>query len=115
VVAFRFLGLKKAPVEVVRALEDSSRDVRRWAALVLGEIGDPKSVEPLMATAADVKAERGLRADAIYALGRMRAKPAADLIEKLLPDPAFSAQAAVALYRITGKKVKEFPPGYNTD
>ncbi len=114
-VAFRFLKLKKAPAEVVRALDDSSRDVRLWAALVLGEIGDPNAVKPLMATAGDAKVERGLRANAIYALGRMRAKAAADLMEKLLADPALSAQAAIALYRITGKKVKEFPQGYNAD
>ncbi len=40
IVAFRFLKLKKAPPEVVAALDDASPDVTSWAALVLGEIGD---------------------------------------------------------------------------
>jgi HEAT repeat protein len=42
VIAFRFLKLKEAPSEIVHALKDSSPDVRSWAALVLGEIGDSK-------------------------------------------------------------------------
>jgi hypothetical protein len=45
----------------------------------------------------------------------MRAKSAAELMEKLVSDEDVSASAAVALYRITGKKVKEFPEGYNAD
>ncbi len=113
--AFRFLKLKKAPAEVVKALQDSSSEVRSWAALVLAEIGDPQTAGPLMAMAADAKVERGLRAGAIHALGRMRAKAAAELMEKLLAEPDLSASAAIALYRITGKKVKEFPEGYRAD
>jgi hypothetical protein len=47
----------------------------------------------------------------------MKTPAAAGLMEKLLTDaePAVPGNAAVALYRITGKKVKEFPKGYNAD
>lgn len=115
VVAFRFLKLKKAPPEIVRALKDENAGVRSWAALVLGEIGDAGTIDTLMATAADSKLDRNLRANAIASLGQMKAMPAADLMEKLLADPDVSLNAAIALYRITGQKVKQFPEGYNAD
>jgi HEAT repeat protein len=115
VIAFRFLKLKKAPPEVIQALQDTNVDVRSWTALVLGEIGDPNAVEPLLALAADTKVERAVRGNAIGALGRMRAPEATGLMEKLLADPDISANAAIALYRITGKKAKQFPEGYNAD
>lgn len=115
VVAFRFLKMKKAPPEVVAALDDPSTEVRSWAALVLGEIRDPKSIGPLMNVAADTKADRGVRCNAIAALGQMRASSAADLMEQLLTDHDVSANAAIALHRITGKKTKQFPKGYQAD
>lgn len=115
VVAFRFLKLKKAPPEIVRALKDENPGVQSWATLVLGEIGDSGTIESLMVIAADTKLSRGLRANAITSLGQMKAMPAADLMEKLLTDPDVSANAAIALYRITGQKVKQFPEGYNAD
>jgi len=117
VVAFRFLKLKEAPVEIVNALKDPDTDVRRWSALVLGEIGDPKSATSLTTIADDTKEEALVRCNAIAALGRMKAPEAAKLMEKLLADPSPQVQtnAAVALYRITGKKVKQFPEGYRAD
>jgi HEAT repeat protein len=117
VVAFRFLKLKQAPMEIVNALKDSDAHVRSWSALVLGEIGDPKSGTPLMTIAGDRKEEVLVRCNAIASLGRMKAAAAADSMEKLLNDPSPKVQttAAVALYRITGKKVKEFPEGYRAD
>lgn len=117
VVAFRFLKLKKAPPEIVKALEDPSPDIRSWTALVLGEIGDRATGPVLMAIAADTKEDAGPRCNAIGALGQMKLPAAADLMEKLLTDaqPAVPANAAIALFRITGKKVKEFPEGYRTD
>lgn len=117
VVAFRFLNLNKAPPEVVAALDDASPDVRSWAALVLGEIGDAKTAPPLMAIAADAKKEVGVRCNAIGALGRMKAADASDLMERLLKDddPRVVANAAISLHRITGKKVKQFPEGYRDD
>jgi HEAT repeat protein len=115
VVAFRMLKLKKAPPELVSALEDPEAGVRSWAALVLGEIGDKETVEPLLGVAADKKAERSVRANAIWALGHMRAMPAGELMEKLLDDPVVSSNAAIALYRITGRKTPQFPEGYKAD
>jgi HEAT repeat protein len=117
VVAFRFLKMKEAPLEVVQALNDASPDVRSWTALVLGEIGDSKTGPALMAVAADAREAAGPRCNAIGSLGRMRYAAAADLMERLLtdPEPAVPGNAAVALYRITGKKVKQFPEGYRTD
>lgn len=64
---------------------------------------------------ADPKSDRGVRANAITSLGQMRAPFAADLMQKLLDDPTLSANASIALYRITGKKVTQFPAGYNAD
>ena len=115
--AFRFLKLKVAPAEIVNALKDPNAGVRRGSALVLGQIGDPKTGPALMTVAGDTKEEASVRCNAIHALGRMKIAGAAALMEKLLTDPAPSVQtnAAVALYRITGKKVKEFPKGYRVD
>src|SRR5262249_8166337 len=117
VVAFRFLKLKAAPAEVVNALKDTNSGVRSWTALVLGEIGDPKTSMALMTVAGDTKEETSVRCNAIHALGRMKTAGAAALMEKLLTDPGPSVQtnAAIALYRITGKKVKQFPKGYRAD
>ena len=117
IVAFRFLNLKKAPPEVVAALNDASPDVASWAALVLGEIGDAKTARPLMAIAGDAKKEVGVRCNAIGALGRMKIADASDLMERLLTDEdqRVVANAAVSLHRITGKKVKQFPEGYRDD
>jgi len=113
--AFQFLELKQAPDELVKALQDDDAGVRSNVALVLGRIGDPKTAPALIAIAADAKAERGVRVNAITSLGQMRAPAAADLMEQLLKDPTVAANAAIALYRITGKKVEQFPAGYNAD
>jgi HEAT repeat protein len=117
VIAFRFLKLKAAPAELVAALKDSSPDVRSWSALVLGEVGDPKTADVLLQVAGDTKEEARVRCNAIGALGRMKTASAADTMEKLLTDaePSVRTNAAVALYRITGKKVKQLPEGYEPD
>jgi HEAT repeat protein len=117
IVAFRSLKMKEAPPEIVEALKDVSPEVRNWTALVLGEIGDSKTGPLLMAVAADAREGAGIRCNAIGALGRMKYAAAADLMERLLtdPEPAVPANAAIALYRITGRKVKQFPEGYRTD
>lgn len=80
--------------------------------MVLGEVGDPKTAAALMTAASDTKEDTRVRSNAIFALGRMKSPAAARLMEKLLTDadPAVSANAAIALYRITGKKVEQFPP-----
>jgi hypothetical protein len=47
----------------------------------------------------------------------MKIASTAEAMEKLLPDAEAIVQtnAAIALYRITGKKVKQLPDGYKTD
>ncbi|HEY7426994.1 MAG TPA: HEAT repeat domain-containing protein [Gemmataceae bacterium] len=117
IASFRFLKLKEAPAEIIDSLKDASSNVRSESASVLGEIRDPKTAAALMRVAGDTKEEATVRCNAIYALGRMKTAKAADLMEKLLtdPKPIVQANAAIALYRITGKKVKQFPEGYNAD
>ena len=116
-VALQYFKLTSAPPELVAALTDPAEGVRSWAGLVLGGIGDPKTVPALMAQAGDAKKDVGSRCNAIHALGRMKSAPATDLVRKLLADenPAVQSQAAIALYRLTGEKVKQFPSGYNAD
>jgi HEAT repeat protein len=117
VIAFRFLKLKAAPAELVNTLKDASPDVRSWSALVLGEVGDPKTADILLQAAGNTKEEAGVRCNAIFSLGLMKIASAAESMEKLLADPdqRVQTQAAIALYRITGKKVKQFPEGYKAD
>jgi HEAT repeat protein len=117
VVAFQFLKLKEAPEEVVNALKDTNSGVRSWSALVLGRIGDPKTGADLMRVAGDTKEEVSVRCNAIHSLGYVKPAAAADLMEKLLldPSPSVQANAAITLYRLTGKKVKQFPKAYRTD
>jgi HEAT repeat protein len=117
VVAFQYFKLKEAPPEIVNALKDTNSGVRSWAALVLGRIGDTKTGAVLMAVAADSKEDTSVRCNAIGSLGYVKAADAAELMEKLLNDPAdiIQANAAITLYRITGKKVKQFPEGYKVD
>ena len=117
VIAFRSLKLSQAPPQVVAALRDADRRVRGWTALVLGEIGDPRAVDPLMAMAADGTLDTAAPPMPFGHWDKSRAAAAADLMETLLADPdeSVSAGAAVALYRITGKKARQFPPGYNAD
>ena len=117
VVAFRFFKLKVAPPELVTALSDADANVRSWAGLALGEIADPKTVPALMAVAGDAKKDAGLRCNVISSLGRMKAADATELMRKLLTDEseAVQAQSAIAMYRLTGEKAKQFPVGYNAE
>ncbi len=117
VVAFRFLKLKEAPMGIIMALKDINPGVRSWSALVLGEIGDPKTAAVLMTVADETKEDSSVRCNAVSSLGRMKIASAADLMEILLkdPNPSVQSNAAIALYRITGKKVTQFPEGFRAD
>src|SRR5262249_40747437 len=117
VVAFQYFKLKGAPPELVAALKDADSGIRSWTALVLGHIADPMTVPLLMKAAEDPKQDTGVRCNAIFALGVMKAADATELVRKLLADEkeVVQAQAAIALYRLTGEKVKQFPKGYNAD
>ena len=116
-VAFRFFKLKVAPPELVKALSDADAGVRSWAGLALGEIADPKTVPALLAVASDPKQDAGVRCNVIHSLGRMKAADATELMRKLLGGEreAVQVQAAIALYQLTGEKVKQFPAGYKAD
>lgn len=116
-VAFQFFKPKAAPPELVAALSDSDGGVRAWAGLAIGEIGDPKTIPVLMTLAGDANKDAGDRCNAIGSLGRMKAAAAADLVRKLLADENTAVQtaAAIAHYRLTGEKAKQFPAGYNAD
>jgi HEAT repeat protein len=117
VVAFLSLGLEKAPPELVDMLDDPEAGVRGWAACVLGKIGDPGSAVALAKVAGDANMDRGTRCNALSSLGRMKVKEAVSLFESLLHGEAdpIPAQAAIALYRTTGRKVEQFPKGFNAD
>jgi HEAT repeat protein len=112
VVAFRFLGLTKAPSELVEMTRDASPAVVSWAVLVLGEIGDAKTVPVLMGIAKDASLDRGIRCNAIGSLGQMRAVEAKPLMESLLADESLKSNAAIALSQITGKRHALVPKGY---
>ncbi|WP_254512727.1 HEAT repeat domain-containing protein [Anatilimnocola floriformis] len=114
VVAFRFLRLKEAPAELVATLKDETEGVRLWGALVLGEIRDAKTAPQLLEVAADTRESLGVRCNAILSIGGMKVATLADPLRKLLDDEqvAIQAQAAIALYRLTGEKAKQFPAGY---
>jgi HEAT repeat protein len=112
VVAFRFLNLKIAPPELVALARDPSPDVRPSVAMVLGEIGDRKTIPLLMELVKDAKMDRYTRCDAIGSLGRMRATDAQSLMEGLLSDNDLKMNAAIALSLITGKRHPLVPEGY---
>lgn len=70
-----------------------------------------------MTLASNTKEVDLVRCNAIRSLGDMKGAAAADLMEKLLddPNPSVQTRAAIALYRIKGKKVKQLPDGYKAD
>jgi len=115
--AFRFLKLQTAPAQLVNCLQDVNPRVRCSTMFVLGEISDPNSAESVMTVAGNLKEEPGVRQIAIGFLGRMKTTAATELLEKFLtdPNPGIQTNAAIALYRITGKKAKQFPEGYSTE
>lgn len=98
-VAFRFIELGKVPQEVVARLADRDAEVRSWAALVLGEIGDPAVVPALMAAAENTRLDRATRANAIVSIRSLKATAALDLMKRLTADSdkvvAHHAAAAV--------------------
>jgi HEAT repeat protein len=112
VVAFRFLKLRAAPRELTALIRDKSQEVRSWVALVLGEIGDPRTVPLLIEVARDNKMDRNTRCNAIYSLGRMRARDAEPVLRQLLLDDEFKVNAAISISQITGKRHPLIPKGY---
>jgi len=62
---------KTAVDPLIMALNDSNSDVRRWAAIVLGNFCDPRAVEPLtyLASKDDNVGVRGAAMEALEKLG----------------------------------------------
>ena len=106
VCGLRFLKLRKAPPELIVRLTDSSAEVRTWAALVLGEIGDVAAVPALMAAAENEKLGDHTRVNAVVALGNMKARAASGLMKQLAKgsNRTLAYHAAQALARIRAKE-----------
>ena len=95
------MGPRTAPL-LIKALREGTPKARFWAARVLGEIGDPRSVRSLGDAVLDPDAE--VRSASAWALGRLKDPSAAVLVEPLLQDPVWyvRAHAADTLGRIGG-------------
>jgi MFS family permease len=81
--------------ELVQALNDPSREVRREAAFALARIGDHEAVEPLIQCLRS--AESGIQQPAAYALGKLRDPKAVPALLEVLNQPLLSESAASAL------------------
>jgi len=106
---------------LIVALQDASWEVRRGAAEALGEIGDPRAVEPLIAAlaqpsrpspgapAGDGAAQTGVRKTVAEALGKLGHPSAVEpLIAALADDdPSVRGSAAAALGRIADARAVE--------
>ena len=95
------MGPRTAPL-LIKTMRDGSPKARFWAARILGEIGDPRSVRSLGDAVLDADPE--VRSAASWALGRLADPSAAMLVEPLLHDPVWyvRAHAADTLGRIGG-------------
>ena len=106
VAGFRFLKLRKAPPKLIARLTDSSGEVRGYAAMVLGGIGDVAAVPALMAAAENEELGDFTRVHAVVALGNIGAPAASRLLKQLAEDSnrTLGFHAARALARIGGKE-----------
>jgi HEAT repeat protein len=104
-------GARAAVPELLKALDAKDPDLRWRAARALGMIGDPQAREALRRHAAD--AEPAVRAQSIFALGRMRAddEPSlAAVIARLTdPEPAVRRATVAALRMIKADRQKVIP------
>ena len=85
---------------LISVLGNNLSKVRICAAETLGKIGNPKAIEPLIATLKDEEEEEIVREYAVYALERIGKPAVKALIEALrnLKDPNAIAPLAAALY-----------------
>jgi HEAT repeat protein len=102
--ALRRIGTPAVPA-LLRALETGIGTQRHWAASILGELHEPRALQPLIAALGDI--DEGIRTTAAGALGWLGDARAAPALLPLLSDPTPSvrAQAAHALGRLEGTKV----------
>lgn len=97
-------------VDIIEVLntDENHVEIRRDAALALGKIGTDQAVSGLiekLTTLHEAQTARGLRIDAIKALGEAKNVNAVPLLERILKDEdaEIHFQAAAALFEITGK------------
>lgn len=116
VTGFSLVKPPHAPRPLVQALtNDPSPQVRSWAALVLGEIGDEATIPVLIGVAQDKAQGLAPRASAVQALGQMRAKAAAAVLPPLFEEDDLKVNAAIAWSKITGQRHPLVPEGYRLD
>ncbi|NDJ51954.1 MAG: HEAT repeat domain-containing protein [Chloroflexi bacterium] len=80
---------------LIEALRDGSRDIRRLAAIALGEFGDVRAVDPLLSAFGDQDA--GIRHEAYLALTKIGSRRAVEPLIAQLADPATRFYAIAAL------------------
>lgn len=92
---------KPAVLMLLRLLEDEDHDVRHWAAMALGEIGDPRAVEPLSGLLL-VDEDEGVRLEAARALVKLKDRRATEALVSALRDEKWVVRtwAAAALGEI---------------
>lgn len=91
---------------LIAALDNPDKNIRRYSARVLGEIGDERAIEPLILNLSDVN--KWVRRETSGALSKM-GDPATDPLIELLEDSDWKVRgaAAWALGRIGNKKAVE--------
>ena len=95
--ATRALGQARSQLavdELVSALDDADRDVRREAARALGAIADPRALEPLVAAIEDDHAD--VSEEAVEAVGRLAPEHSLPALLPLLSHAREAVRKAVA-------------------
>ncbi len=77
------------------ALEDRDWNTRATAVRMLGELGDPSLIEPLVAALHD--ADESVRAAAVRALGKLGEHAPVDLLVAMLSDPSWMVREMAVL------------------
>lgn len=105
------MGKRAAPAVpfLIDALKDEDKDVRKNAACALGEIKDPRAIEPLIAALKDK--DDNLRRRVPIALGKIKDSRAIEPLIVALKDKDNGVReiAAEALKEITGKDFGQDP------
>lgn len=94
---------------LIRALDDSSGNVRRIAASALGKIGDKSAVAPLMQLLSDTEPQ--VRQYAMIALGKIADPAAVQALTKIKDDPQereYNRKSAVTALRNISMNRKSF-------
>ena len=93
--ALREIG-SPAVEQLITALTDPGEDTRQCAVAALGELGDPRSVEPLIATLDAPGHHQAVRRAAAQALGKIRDGRAVEPLAAALDDTSAAVRRAAA-------------------